>query len=174
MDRRDFLLGAGALSVVLANRSARADQASRRILLLVELKGGNDGLNTVIPYANPHYHALRNGIGVPRERIRLSRRGSDDRTRPVRPAQRRACRARHPEIGRSLDGTLRLDVGTKTGSRSRPRPHSPARLTAYAAAPRAGLDNHVNTRILLSWGLCRTDDPDRAPGHTVSAPTTAT
>jgi uncharacterized protein (DUF1501 family) len=39
-----------------------------RILLLVELKGGNDGLNTVIPYADPQYHTLRPGIGVPRER----------------------------------------------------------------------------------------------------------
>jgi uncharacterized protein (DUF1501 family) len=29
-----------------------------RILLLVELKGGNDGLNTVIPYADP-YRELR-------------------------------------------------------------------------------------------------------------------
>jgi uncharacterized protein (DUF1501 family) len=39
-----------------------------RILLLVELKGGNDGLNTVIPYADPRYHQLRPGIGVARER----------------------------------------------------------------------------------------------------------
>jgi len=67
MDRRGFLLGAGALGVVLAGRAASADQA-HRILLLVELKGGNDGLNTLIPYADPNYHALRGGIGVPRER----------------------------------------------------------------------------------------------------------
>jgi uncharacterized protein (DUF1501 family) len=72
MDRRDFLLGAGTLSVVLAagGRSAAAEQIRpRRVLLLVELKGGNDGLNTVIPYADPQYHQLRSGIGLPRERI---------------------------------------------------------------------------------------------------------
>jgi uncharacterized protein (DUF1501 family) len=40
-----------------------------RILLLVELKGGNDGLNTVIPYADPLYRELRPGIGVARERV---------------------------------------------------------------------------------------------------------
>jgi uncharacterized protein (DUF1501 family) len=39
-----------------------------RILLLVELKGGNDGLNTVIPYADPRYRELRPGIGVARDR----------------------------------------------------------------------------------------------------------
>lgn len=39
-----------------------------RILLLVELKGGNDGLSTLIPYADPLYHKLRPGLGVPRER----------------------------------------------------------------------------------------------------------
>ena len=39
------------------------------VLLLVELKGGNDGLNTVIPYADPKYHELRPGIGVARERV---------------------------------------------------------------------------------------------------------
>jgi uncharacterized protein (DUF1501 family) len=72
MDRRQLLLGAGALSVVLASRAAGADQApgmaGRRTLILVELKGGNDGLNTLIPYADPHYHQYRNGIGVARER----------------------------------------------------------------------------------------------------------
>ena len=40
-----------------------------RILLLVELKGGNDGLNTLVPYADPKYRELRAGIGVPRERV---------------------------------------------------------------------------------------------------------
>jgi uncharacterized protein (DUF1501 family) len=40
-----------------------------RILLLVELKGGNDGLNTVVPYADPHYRQLRPVLGVPRERV---------------------------------------------------------------------------------------------------------
>ena len=32
-----------------------------RILLLVELKGGNDGLNTLVPYADPKYRELRPG-----------------------------------------------------------------------------------------------------------------
>jgi len=40
-----------------------------RILLLVELKGGNDGLNTLVPYADPRYRELRAGIGVPRPRV---------------------------------------------------------------------------------------------------------
>ncbi|WP_300779559.1 DUF1501 domain-containing protein [Enhydrobacter sp.] len=66
MDRRHFLLGSSALSVVLASRSALAEQR-RRVLILVELKGGNDGLNTVIPYADPLYHRFRPGIGVPRD-----------------------------------------------------------------------------------------------------------
>src|SRR5678816_3470039 len=38
-----------------------------RILLLIELKGGNDGLNTVIPYADPKYREFRPGIGVARD-----------------------------------------------------------------------------------------------------------
>jgi uncharacterized protein (DUF1501 family) len=40
-----------------------------RILLLVELKGGNDGLNTLVPYADAKYRELRPGIGVARERV---------------------------------------------------------------------------------------------------------
>jgi uncharacterized protein (DUF1501 family) len=39
-----------------------------RTLILVELSGGNDGLNTVIPYADPRYRELRGGLAVPRER----------------------------------------------------------------------------------------------------------
>jgi uncharacterized protein (DUF1501 family) len=40
-----------------------------RILLLVELKGGNDGLNTVIPFADPLYRDLRPSLGLARERV---------------------------------------------------------------------------------------------------------
>jgi uncharacterized protein (DUF1501 family) len=40
-----------------------------RILLLVELKGGNDGLNTLVPYADPRYRELRPGLGVAREHV---------------------------------------------------------------------------------------------------------
>ena len=70
MDRRDFLLGTGALSVVLAGRGATAEPAqARRVLLMVELKGGNDGLNTLVPYADPAYRSLRSGIAVARERV---------------------------------------------------------------------------------------------------------
>jgi uncharacterized protein (DUF1501 family) len=70
MDRRSFLLGAGAVSVALASRGAFADQATQpRVLLLVELKGGNDGLNTLVPYADAKYRELRPSIGVARDKV---------------------------------------------------------------------------------------------------------
>lgn len=42
----------------------RAAGAQDRILVLVELKGGNDGLNTVIPYAEPLYAQLRPSLAI--------------------------------------------------------------------------------------------------------------
>lgn len=56
-----------------------------RVLLLIELKGGNDGLNTVVPYAEARYRELRPGIGVPHERvIRLDERvGLNDKLEPL-------------------------------------------------------------------------------------------
>ena len=84
MERRHFLLGSSALSLVLASGRASADQ-ERRVLVLVEMKGGNDGLNTVIPYADPLYHRLRPAIGVARDgMIQLDERvGLNGRLEPL-------------------------------------------------------------------------------------------
>jgi len=43
--------------------------SGNRILVLVTLYGGNDGLNTVIPYADPAYYQLRGAIGIPESQV---------------------------------------------------------------------------------------------------------
>lgn len=71
MERRGFLrtIGAGALAAMVAP-AAMADCAKHpRQLLLVELRGGNDGLNTVVPFAEPSYYRLRPTIGIARDRL---------------------------------------------------------------------------------------------------------
>ncbi|MCC7144765.1 MAG: DUF1501 domain-containing protein [Candidatus Eisenbacteria bacterium] len=40
-----------------------------RILVVVNLQGGNDGLNTVIPFADPNYHAVRPNIGLGQNQV---------------------------------------------------------------------------------------------------------
>jgi uncharacterized protein (DUF1501 family) len=72
MDRRQFLGLAGALPLAFAGSSralAATPPLGKRTLLLVELNGGNDGLNTVIPYADPRYMELRPRIGIPRDQV---------------------------------------------------------------------------------------------------------
>jgi uncharacterized protein (DUF1501 family) len=76
MLRRNFLAKLGGLSLLaLAPRLPRAANPAAgaprydKALILVELKGGNDGLNTVVPYAQPEYYALRPRIAVKREDV---------------------------------------------------------------------------------------------------------
>lgn len=40
-----------------------------RILVVVQLSGGNDGLNTVIPYEDDNYYRYRPKLAIPRDRI---------------------------------------------------------------------------------------------------------
>ena len=72
MDRRDFLGATAATGVaILTPRFALAQSAGgyRNLLVLVELKGGNDGLNTVVPYTDPAYYGLRPRIAIKRDDV---------------------------------------------------------------------------------------------------------
>ena len=71
-DRRAFLRFASLAPLAAAWPAlARAalDAQAGPLLVLVELKGGNDGLNTVIPYADARYAELRPRLAIPRDQV---------------------------------------------------------------------------------------------------------
>jgi len=67
MQRRDWLktalLGLCGTSFGLQGNRLFASQARRR-LVLIELAGANDGLNTLVPIKNDHYHKLRPSLSL--------------------------------------------------------------------------------------------------------------
>ena len=77
ISRRDFLIRSAGVATVSAMvprwamASARRFEESigaansNRTLVVLELMGGNDGLNTVVPYADALYPQLRSRIGIP-------------------------------------------------------------------------------------------------------------
>ncbi|MBA4137471.1 MAG: twin-arginine translocation pathway signal protein [Opitutus sp.] len=80
--RREFLdLGAKGIGLLAFSRfapsfvvesvAAEAPRAEkdRTILVLVQLAGGNDGLNTVVPFADPHYRRLRPTLALGQDEL---------------------------------------------------------------------------------------------------------
>src|SRR6266853_1221539 len=80
--RRDFLIrglygvGVGAGLPLFLNRTSAAlaaqalegtsvEKHPERILVVVELSGGNDGLNTVVPFGDAAYYKARPNLGIP-------------------------------------------------------------------------------------------------------------
>jgi uncharacterized protein (DUF1501 family) len=80
LSRRDFVRGGvalvsigttaqsllkGAVAFAAQNSADVADPNNKKILVLVQLAGGNDGLNTLVPSADPAYRSSRTTLAVP-------------------------------------------------------------------------------------------------------------
>ena len=85
MNRRDLVkAGAAALAFGALGREASVAFAGppegagyRNLLVLVELEGGNDGLNTLVPIDDPAYARLRPRLAIARDQaVRLSDRAA--------------------------------------------------------------------------------------------------
>ncbi|RME99406.1 MAG: DUF1501 domain-containing protein, partial [Bacteroidetes bacterium] len=77
MKRRDFLQTSAWVSAALftprflQSSALGAGTGSRtgKILIVIQLSGGNDGLNTVVPYRNDHYYRLRPSLAIGRDEV---------------------------------------------------------------------------------------------------------
>ena len=80
LDRRELLAGMAGLSALsmvppafaqAAQAAAAQAAASGKVLVILELSGGNDGLNTVVPYSDDAYYRNRPNIGIPKNELRI-------------------------------------------------------------------------------------------------------
>jgi uncharacterized protein (DUF1501 family) len=97
MQRRSFLTGSlagltlvakggGLFSAALAQTPLSASAADR-VLIIVNLQGGNDGLNTVVPFAHQEYYKYRPSLAIPaNDVVRLNDEvGFNPALRPLKP-----------------------------------------------------------------------------------------
>jgi uncharacterized protein (DUF1501 family) len=75
IDRRSFLRTSSLLAVgatvpeFVARTAWAAAPGKETVLVVLEMTGGNDGLNTVIPFADDLYYKNRPTLGVPAKRV---------------------------------------------------------------------------------------------------------
>src|SRR5580704_3251579 len=74
--RRDFLQRASlvALAPTLPRFLAQTARAAKpvqdgRVLVVIQLDGGNDGINTVVPFADEGYAKYRKTLRLPKDRL---------------------------------------------------------------------------------------------------------
>ena len=118
--RRDFIRGGvAAFTVSFAAPSflgdiARAQGARSRSLVVLYLSGGNDALNTVVPYLDPFYYSRRPAISVPAGSVLQI--GTDAGGRAL---------GLHPRLGglREIFNEGRLAIIQRTGYQNSSRSH---------------------------------------------------
>jgi uncharacterized protein (DUF1501 family) len=74
LSRGALLVAAGLTAPSFIARTALALQGSppaarNKVFVAVQLSGGNDGLNTLIPFADPAYYQLRSSLAIPTSEI---------------------------------------------------------------------------------------------------------
>ena len=84
LTRRDFVKGGvalvsigttaqsvlkGAVAFAAQNSGTLMDPGNKKTLVLVQLAGGNDGLNTVVPASDPAYRSARRTLGIAEEGV---------------------------------------------------------------------------------------------------------
>jgi len=65
-----------AMEAMLGGLSSAPGIPDERVLVVVQLSGGNDGLNTVVPFGQPEYYKARPGIAIPQRDV-LALSGAD-------------------------------------------------------------------------------------------------
>ena len=81
MNRRQFLIASGAAAAtagiaggvswgeLMHNARSRPQPTGTPVLVVLTMYGGNDGLNTLVPYADPAYHSARPELAYPESAV---------------------------------------------------------------------------------------------------------